>query len=323
VTEQQYVIGVDLGGTHARVGVLTPGGSQVAVAEQALPEKRTPRTAVEVTSALIKKLMQGNHLTAILGIGAGVTGPVIPSQGTMISPHTDPPWQFVPYSAPLAEEFAVPVVLENDADAAALGEYWQGAGRGVERLYVVTVGTGIGTAYIVNGEIFRGRGDWHPEGGHQIIDPASGSTCYCKETGCWEALASGDGFTAQCRKRAVEEPVWLTRLGLTAAEQLTSSLVVQAARKGDRVAHELVEKEAYYLGVGLLNIISFFVPDKIVLSGGLMKHFDLFEPGIRSVINRHEVLVPASEVIIEPDSLDYHAGVYGAAYALLRSLGIA
>lgn len=318
--EKDYVIGVDLGATHVRVGLLTVDGEVVEIRERKIPAIRTPDTQVLETIAVIRTLLEEHNVSNLLGIGAGVTGPVKPAEGTMISPHTDPPWQFVPFSEPVAQAFNTRVVLENDADAAALGEYWQGAGMGVERLYMVTVGTGIGTSYIINGEIFRGKDGCHPEGGHIIIDPASGSTCYCGETGCWEALSSGDGFTDLARQRAAREPGWCAALGVSRPEEITSEILIEAARRGDPTALAMVEKESYYLGVGLLNIISFFVPERIILSGGLMKHFDLFEPGIRNVINKHEVLVPANEVIIQPDSLEYYAGVYGAAYALIRSL---
>ena len=121
-------------------------------------------------------------------------------RGTINNPYTLPTWEDVPIVDFLVDRFGVPVSLENDADAAALGEYWQGAGRDVQRLCAVTVGTGIGTAYILHGKIVRGNGGWHPEGGHMIIDP-SGPQCYCGAKGCWESLASGSAIALFAREQ--------------------------------------------------------------------------------------------------------------------------
>lgn len=318
MAEQQYVIGVDLGGTHVRAGLISTNGQALSIQERALPSTRRPETGILETIQLIRSILDENHHPTILGIGAGVTGPVSTKMGTMISPYTQPAWQYIPFVEPIATEFHTRVILENDADTAALGEYWQGAGTGVDRLYVVTVGTGIGTSYILNGDIFRGKDGNHPEGGHQIIDATSGSTCYCGELGCWESLASGEAFTQVSRQYARSHPDW--KPGIQKASEITAQMVIEAARNGDVIAMGLVRQEGYYLGLGLLNVISLFIPDKIILCGGMMKHFDLFEPEIRSVIAKHKILVPADEVIIQPDSLNYYAGVYGAAYAFLRSI---
>ena len=314
---EELVVGIDQGGTNVRTGLISGSGELIAVKEKRLPTERKPETGVLFTIEVIKELLQENGSPSISAIGAGVTGPVDPVAGTVISPHTDPPWQFTPYTEPIHQAFGVPVVLENDGDAAAFGEYWMGAGKGAKRLYVITVGTGIGTSFIEDGKIFRGKDGLHPEGGHIIIDASADTHCYCKMRGCWESLASGDGFTVQCRKRYLQDEDWRKVLGLDKVEDLSSAKVIEAATAGDAVAQELVAKQGEYLGIGLLNIISCFIPEKIIMTGGLMKHFSLFEPFIHKVLAQHEVLVPASEVIIAKDSLDYLSGVFGAAYAAL------
>lgn len=316
----EFVVGIDQGGTNIRTGLISDAGELLAVKEKRLPSERKPETGVQFAIEVVKELLHDNGSPAICAIGAGVTGPVDPAKGTVISPHTDPPWQFTPYSEPIRQAFGVPVVLENDADAAALGEYWMGAGKGISRLYVVTVGTGIGTSFIENGKIFRGKDGLHPEGGHIIIDASSDTHCYCEMRGCWEALASGDGFTVQCRTRYLQDEDWRKRLPLEKVEDLSAAKVIEAGQNGDPAALELIAKQGEYLGVGLLNIISCFIPEKVIMTGGLLKHFDLFEPYIRNVLARHQVLVPASEVLVEKDSLDYLSGVYGAAFAALTAV---
>ena len=120
-------------------------------------------------------------------------------RGLILNPGTLPGWVDVPIADYLAERFQAPACLENDADAAALGEYWMGAGRGVSRLYAVTVGTGIGTACILDGGVYRGQNGFHPEGGHQIVDP-TGPECYCGGKGCWESWASGTAIADAARR---------------------------------------------------------------------------------------------------------------------------
>lgn len=315
----EYVVGVDLGGTHARVGLISTTGKALDIQEKTLPASRKPETGVCTVIELIRSLIQKHPHLSIVGIGAGVTGPVDIRAGTMINPYTQPAWQYTPFSEPLRDAFGLPVVLENDADAAALGEYWQGQGKGVERLYVVTIGTGIGTSFIDHGNIYRGIDGAHPEGGHHVVDASSGVRCYCGMLGCWESLASGAAFLNFARQKATEEPSWIEALGVQDVQQINTPAILQAARQGDEIALQLVEKEGHYLGLGLLNIILYFVPHKIVLCGGMTRDFDLFEPAIRRVIAEHRYMVPADRVTIQTDSLDYYAGVYGAAFAFLKS----
>lgn len=317
--QPQYVMGVDLGGTHARVGLISTSGKALEILEKALPASRQPETGLQMVIELAQSLLSKYHQLSVIGIGAGITGPVDRQSGTVINPYTEPAWQYRPFSEPLQEACGLPVVLENDADSAALGEYWQGNGRGAGRLYVVTVGTGIGTSFIDHGSVYRGLDGAHPEGGHHVIDLSSGVHCYCGMVGCWESLASGEAFLSFARRKADEEPDWLRTLEVKDIHQLNTPAIMQAARKGNEIARQLVEQEGYYLGLGLMNVISFFVPDKIILCGGMTRYFDLFEPAIRKVISDHRHMVPAECVTIQTDSLDYYAGVYGAAYAFLIS----
>ncbi len=317
--EPQYVIGVDLGGTHARAGLVSAGGTLLDVQETVLPDPQQPDTALQTVIALTRSLLHKHHDLPVIGIGAGVTGPVDRQAGTVINPFSEPPWQFTPFTQPLHEAFGLPVVLENDADAAALGEYWQGQGRGVERLYVATIGTGIGTSFIEHGMIYRGMDGAHPEGGHMIVDPSRGVRCYCGMTGCWESLASGEAFLRFAHNQTLKKPDWLKTLSIKDIQHLNTPAIMQAARQGNALALQLAEQEGYYLGLGLFNIISLFTPDKIVLCGGLSRYFDLFEPAIRRVIAGHRYMTPAGRVTIQTESLNYYAGVIGAAYALIQS----
>lgn len=300
--QTRYVIGIDLGGTHARVGLISTEGKAIDIQVKTLPAIRKPESGLQTVIELTQWLLRQYDHLSIIGIGAGVTGPVNRQAGMVISPYTEPAWQYQPFTEPLIKTFNLPVVLENDADAAALGEYWQGQGRGAERLYVVTIGTGIGTSFIDHGAVYRGLDGVHPEGGHHVIDASSGVRCYCGMVGCWESLASGEAFLNFARRKAAQNPDWLKTLAVSDIHHINTPAVIQAAQQGDETAMQLVEQEGYYLGMGLMNVISFFVPDKVILCGGMTRYFDLFEPATRKVIADHRIMVPVERVTIQTDS---------------------
>jgi len=322
IDSNPVIAGVDLGGSVVRVGLFTTAGELLDFQATTLGLMRTADTGREQTIRLLEVVLQKNGYPRLLGIGIGATGPVDPAEGTMISPFTQPAWQYVPLAKPVSVHFGVPCVLENDADAAGLGEYWLGSGQLVNTLLAVTVGTGIGTALIQNGRIYRGMDGMHPEGGHHLVDPA-GPQCYCGLRGCWESLASGEALSAAARELARQQPDWLAALatlGVTEISQINGAVVAQAARQQDARALELMRHEGYYLALGLLNMICVYVPDKIVLSGSVIKSFDLLEPELRRTLSGLDLMVPVSRVTICPSEMGYSAGVTGAAYALLLFL---
>jgi glucokinase len=243
-----------------------------------------------------------------------------PDKGVISNPHTLPTWENVPIVAWLTDRLGVPVALENDADAAALGEYWQGAGKNVSRLYAITVGTGIGAALIIDGQIYRGLDGAHPDGGHHVVDP-SGPICYCGAHGCWESLASGSAITRRAQERVAEFPSsQILKMAGGDPSRIDARLVAEAAQLGDPFSEEIMAQAAYFFSLGLINIVMLFVPEVIVLSGGVMKSVDLFMPAIKNVLRKHDVMVPASQVRVIPAVLGYYAGLYGAAYTIIKRL---
>jgi glucokinase len=215
-----------------------------------------------------------------------------------------PGWQGNNPVEDLAQAFSVTVALENDADAAALGEAAWGAGKGKSRLVYVTVGTGIGGGIILDGKIYRGAEMAHPEIGHHIVDP-SGPLCSCGFRGCWESLATGPAMVA-----------WLERNATTDRHypaDLTAKRVCQLAQQGDELARQAVEHETHYLGLGLANLVNLFVPDVIVLGGSVMKSAALFLDGIRKVIRQGCRFVPYEKTELAVASLGEDANLIGAA----------
>ena len=313
--EMKIFIGIDLGGTNVRVGAVTPDGGLVASEEGLIEARQGPEAGVERIASLITRVTNeaGARLQAI---GIGSTGPVDRALGAIQNPYTLPTWENVNIVGMLRERFQVPVTIENDADAAALGESWMGAGRGLPRLVMVTVGTGVGTAFIQDGRIYRGMDGLHPEGGHMILDP-SGPECYCGAKGCWESMASGTAIGAYARSQAASHPTLMTELAGGDVQRINAVIAAQAARRGDPLAAEIIDRAADYIGLGLVNLIALFLPGCMVLTGGVMRSFDLMEARIRAVIGRHNVMAPADRVALRLASLGQQAGMIGAARAAM------
>ncbi len=309
---QHVAIGMDIGGTLVRVGAFDLDGKLLGQREASLASIG-PDDGLRLIEQLIQKTLDSVNSSSLLGIGIGCTGPLDTVNGLINNPYTLEGWRNVPIVERLNKTFNIPVRLENDADAAALGEYWQGAGREAKRLYAVTVGTGVGTSLIIDGKIYRGVDGSHPEGGHQLIDP-QGPECYCGHRGCWESLISGTAITSAARIAMNHEQ--LTAFGDPG--QLDASVIAEAARAGNPAALAIMQKAARDFSLGIINIISLFVPDVLVLSGGVMKIADLFLPTLEEALKTTNPMVPFDRVHTLPAKLGYYAGLYGGAYMILN-----
>lgn len=309
--------GIDLGGTNVRVGVFDLQGRLFHTEFELVQAANGPRKCIDRVGELVNSCLHESK-GKLMGIGIGASGPVNPKLGTIHNPFTLPGWADVPVVMMLRDIFNVPVCLENDADMAALGEYWMGAGKGINRLFSVTFGTGIGTSFIYRGEVYRGLDGNHPEGGHHSIDPA-GPICYCGIRGCWEALASGSAIGRAGREMAALHPESLmVSISNGDLDAIDGEVVVNAARNGDASALEVIHRTARYMGLGLVNINSLFLPEVIVLSGGVMRDEDLFLPIMQQTIIEQNVMLPVDQVRIVPASLGYLSGIYGSAYAIIH-----
>lgn len=310
----QGVVGIDLGGTNVRAGVLDADGRILSWVEGPIEAARGPRAGLERIAALTERALREAGPVELCGIGIGATGPVDREIGAIQNPYTLPTWENVDVVSPLRRQFGVAVALENDADAAILGEYWRGAGQGASRLYMVTVGTGIGTAFIADGKLYRGANGFHPEGGHVVIDP-SGPKCYCGANGCWESLASGTAIARAAREGAPAAGSVLVEWTRGDLEQIGADLVARAAEAGDPFARQVIDRAAYYLGLGIVDVISLLFPERILLGGGVMRRFEQMRPIVSQTLAEHSVMVQASAVRLEPAQLGPRAGVIGAGYA--------
>ncbi|MGA7905995.1 MAG: ROK family protein [Candidatus Sulfotelmatobacter sp.] len=297
------IAAVDIGGTKIAVGIVDDDGRVLARLECPTDADLGYAHAL----ANMRRMLQETARTAntqISGIGIGSTGPVFPLTGEIGNVNFFPNWKGQNPVEDLAKSFQVTVAMENDADAAALGEAGWGAGKNKKRLIYVTVGTGIGTGFIVDGQLYRGVNYSHPEIGHHVIDP-SGPLCLCGFHGCWESLAAGPAMTAWLEKEA---PANYAHRG-----DLSAKRICELAVAGDKLAKRAVDRESHYLGLGLANLVTLFTPDAIVLGGSVMNSANLFLEGIRRIIRESCRFVPFDKTVLTLASLGESANLIGAA----------
>jgi len=291
---------IDIGGTKIAVGMVDDAGRVLAKTESPTQGQRGYSDGLARIENMLRETARqaGGQLR---GIGIGSTGWVFPFTGEFGDVDFLPTWKGCNPVNDLSRAFHVSAALENDGDASALGEAAWGAARGKSRLIYITVGTGIGGGIVLDGQLYRGVDRAHPEVGHHVID-ASGPPCTCGFRGCWEALATGPAMAAWYHSQPGAR---------TTAGQLTAKQIFEQARSGDALARQAVERETYYLALGLANLIGLFVPEVIVLGGSLMKSVQLND--LRQVIAQGCRFVPWQKTELALASLGEDANLIGAA----------
>lgn len=312
----QWVIGVDIGGTKISVGVVSfEGGSPLALRTRPTEAHRGAKFVVDRVVQMIREAMAEVAAQrecgpdAFAGIGIGAPGPLDRASGTVINtPNLG--WRNFPLRDLVRNEISLPATLDNDANAATYGEWWLGAGRGVDTLVGVTLGTGIGGGIVLNGDLYHGTSDAAAEIGHMTID-STGRKCKCGNYGCLEAYASGPAIAA----RAVEgletgaESILPELVG--DLEEITAETVFEAVVRGDPYATEVVHDTAKFLGAGVATIINVLNPEMVVIAGGVTRAGEhLFIP-LRAEVRRRAFRVAEASCRIVAARLNA-AGVVGA-----------
>jgi glucokinase len=311
---------VDLGGTSINVGVVPyDGGTVLGMRSMPTESDRGAKFVVDRMIGMIRAAMRdarhegGLDENAFIGIGLGSPGPLDRKTGTVINtPNLG--WRNFPLRDLVANAIGLEAELDNDANCATVGEWWQGAGRGTRTLIGVTLGTGIGGGIVLDGRVFHGVTDVAGEIGHMSID-STGRKCKCGNYGCLEAYASGPAIAA----RAIEglesgEPSLLSSLVDGNLERLTAETVYEAILAGDLYAKEVMRETTKFLGAGLANLINILNPEMVVISGGVTRAGDvLFEP-VRAEVRRRAFKHAAENCRIVSSTLGGIAGVIGAAY---------
>jgi glucokinase len=296
---------VDIGGTKIAAGIVSDGGQILHRSECPTEPKRGLHDAIDRIHRMLQAAI--DQCGSIDGIGIACPSPLDPLTGVIGDVGTLPGWEGGHLADAVGERFDIPVVVENDADAATLAEYAWGATKTSGTLIYVTISTGIGGGIVQRGQLYRGARGAHPEFGHQLIDPA-GPLCYCKLSGCWESLASGLSMSAYFSEIDPDRG------------QLTAAEICGLAQEGDPLAIRAIKRESHCLGLGLANLVTLFVPEVISLGGGVMRSSDLFLDDVRAIVRRLCTQVPVENTTITLSSLGPDIGLLGAAQSwLLRN----
>ena len=272
----KIVCGIDIGGTKINTGLLDSDG-------RVINNIKVPTKASEGPDAVISRIIKSVEevlklsnvgLKSVSGIGIGSPGPLDTEKGIIMNPSNLPGWDNVHITDIIENKFNIKTTLDNDANAAALGEYLYGAGKGSKAFVYVTVSTGLGGGVVTNGKVYHGINSNAAEIGHSMIN-FNGPRCNCGNYGCLEAYASGTAL-ARFAKEAVDNGQETIIKIIAGPDPINAEHVFEAAKKKDKLAAELVDNEAFYLGIGIANILAFYNPEVIAIGGGVANAWDMF-----------------------------------------------
>jgi len=317
----RFALAIDLGGTKVAAAIVGEDGTIIAHSTRPTEAQRGGDWVLNrIKEAALEALETSKiHPTQLVGVGMGTPGVVDAEKGVMLSEAVNiPDWKGRNLKAELERVLGIPAFIENDANAAGLGEFVFGAGKGAKSLVFVAIGTGIGGAVIINGELIHGASFAAGELGHISIDP-NGLKCGCGNYGCIELYASGPAIAQRAREFVLAG--FNTKLAsICSPEELTAEHVAKAAQEGDFLAQSVLAESGRLLGVVLAGIVNLLSPDCIVIGGGVAQAGDwLLEP-IRWEVKRRALPDATKALQIVPAALGTNAGVLGAAALVFRSV---
>jgi len=323
MVSERPVIGIDLGGTKISTALVDTAGTIIAHDYRETHATEGQKAVIERMLDAARRVMvrAGVNQAQVAAAGIGAPGPLDVEAGVVVAPPNLPGWDRVPLRRLIESRLGITTFLENDANAAALGEYRFGAGRGVEHMIYVTASTGIGGGLILNGRLYHGASGMAGEIGHITIMPY-GPLCGCGNRGCLEALASGTAIARQARERVAHgAPTLIADLAGGDPERVTAKLVAKAASQGDVEAQEILAEAMRYLGIGMANLVNLFNPQLIVIGGGLTNIGEMLFGPVQRAIDRRALPTLAQAVRVVRAELGDNAGVLGAAAVALAQIG--
>jgi len=322
--EKPYVVGVDLGGTNVRAAVIDRVSEQVVARGENISSRGMDGpelTAMQIALAAKTALEQaGAGAEQVLGIGVAVPGHVKAREGLVKwAPNFKDQWKDVPIAALIEKHLGLPVLIGNDANVAALGEFRFGAGRAVRHMIMMTLGTGIGGGIIIDGRLLDGHDGGAGEIGHMVINPGGrgGNSAF----GSVEGEAQRDAIIERAARKIQEG--FPTSLGERVDYDrfaLTPAIIAEEAAKGDAVALEVFEETGYYLGLCATNLINLFNPEMIVIGGGIAQAGEIILEPIRRTATATAIRSMSRMCRIVPAELGDNAGIFGGAAIVLMEV---
>jgi glucokinase len=309
-------VGLDVGGTTMKAGVVdddgTPLGPPVSMPTEA---HRGQDFGLEQMCESIRAAVAavGVAWDRVAAIGVATPGLMDIPAGIILDPPNLRPWKNVPVRQYVHDKFSVPTAFQNDANAAAYGELWAGAGRGAKSMVLFTLGTGIGGGIVVNNKVLEGEHSHGAELGHMKIEMTNPRLCGCGRHGCLEAYASATAVVARAREALADDAGRSALHAVSSNGSLTAREVFLAAAAGDALAARIVEETAFFLGVAAMNLMHTIDPDVVVFGGGMTAAGEPFMERIRHHVRQLAFPVPAERTLIRYAQLGSDAGFIGAA----------
>ncbi|MBT2696549.1 ROK family glucokinase [Bacillus sp. ISL-40] len=320
--DEKWLVGVDVGGTTIKLAFISLHGD-IKYSWEIATDKRVKGRYIPalIASSIDQKLNELNQTkNRLIGIGIGAPGPVNVEDGS-IEVAVNLGWENFPLQNILEIEASLPVVVDNDANIAAIGEMWKGAGKGAKNLICVTLGTGVGGGIIVNGEIVHGVNGAGGEIGHITSVPKGGSACNCGKSGCLETVASATGIVRLAQKElSFTDCTSKLRDFYEEKQTLTAKKVFDTANEGDEIAKQIIQQVVYHLGLALANLANSLNPEKIVLGGGVSKAGGTLLGPLKEEFISFAFPRVAQGVEIVTATLGNNAGVIGGAWLVKEKL---
>ncbi len=305
---KEIVLATDLGGTNLRMAAVSRDGQVLSRVKYKTPRSENPAEIVAVITDAVEECKSTLIDCEVLAIGAAVPGVMNFEKGLVMKSPNLPELDGFEIVAALEKKLSIRTILENDANAAAIGENWLGASKGFDTSIMVTLGTGVGGGVIINGGILRGIDGTAGEIGHINVEP-EGQPCGCGSHGCVEQYASATAIVRIAKEVAKEN----NSNTLLKYHDLTSENVFETAMKGDESALEVFRQQGYYLGIMLAGLINTLNPEAIVIGGGAAGSWDLFISYLKRQIEIRCYKQPANRAKIVPAELGDDAGILGVA----------
>ncbi len=310
--QRGYVLGIDMGATHLRLTLADLGARVLQEEEHPFDIARGPAASLESLNTRIADLLArtGLEASALTAIGIGVPGPVRSEEGMVLAPPIMPGWDRYPIRESLAEVWQRPVVLNNDAELGALGEWAYGAGRDFKNVAFIKIGTGIGAGLILDNRIYQGANGSAGEIGHITVEE-NGPQCQCGNYGCLEALAGGRAIAEQARS-LVARGLATQLAHLSPLEDLTAQDVAIAARKGDLAAQRIFNRAGKYIGIGIASLVNLFNPEIVIVGGGVAQVGDMLMEPIRQTVRQRALTASTRNLRLSTALLGRRSASMGA-----------
>ncbi len=311
---KRAAIGVDIGGTSTKLGLVDPQGRVLFRDSFLTHNAHGKKKLLDMILKHVHDLMRTaeDRRLKVAGVGVGAPGPIDVRRGWVYFFPNIPGWKDTPFKKLLERRLGIPTIVDNDANAMAYGEFCFGAGRGSKNMLAMTLGTGIGGGLVIDGKLFHGPAFSAAEVGHMVLNE-NGPLCACGNHGCIETYVGNGYFIREVRRRLKAGQKSLLTQELRKGKDLTPLAVAQAARRGDALSKLMWQETGEHLGNALVGLTNLLNPEKIILGGGIAQNGDLLFKPVVQTLAKKAFPIAAASVKVVPAELGVDAGLIGAA----------